>query len=112
MVVGVTPEKKPYPEGWYRNPAGCPCARCEEPYEPTFEEFVRPEAYALPRPPLPDPGDKDSPLGRIPTRMMLCPACGNKRCPGAADHRNVCTGSNEPGQLGSRYADVREPEES
>ncbi len=38
------------------------------------------------------------------TTMNLCARCGNKRCPGAADHRNECTGSNEPGQPGSLYA--------
>jgi len=37
------------------------------------------------------------------TRMILCPTCGNKRCPKANDHRNACTGSNEPGQPGSAY---------
>jgi hypothetical protein len=37
------------------------------------------------------------------SRMMLCSACGNKRCPHANDHDNACTGSNEPGQPGSRY---------
>ena len=36
-------------------------------------------------------------------RMALCPTCGNKRCPKANDHRNTCTGSNEPGQPGSAY---------
>jgi len=36
-------------------------------------------------------------------RMVLCPTCGNKRCPMANDHRNVCTGSNEAGQPGSAY---------
>lgn len=36
-------------------------------------------------------------------RMALCPACSNKRCPKANDHRNTCTGSNEPGQPGSAY---------
>ena len=35
--------------------------------------------------------------------MILCPTCGNKRCPHANDHRNACTGSNEPGQPGSAY---------
>lgn len=35
--------------------------------------------------------------------MNLCPTCGNKRCPGAADHENECSGSNEPGQPGSLY---------
>lgn len=37
------------------------------------------------------------------TRMILCPECGNKRCPHATDHTLSCTGSNEPGQPGSRY---------
>lgn len=37
-------------------------------------------------------------------RMVLCPICGNKRCPRATHHDNACTGSNEPGQPGSRYA--------
>ncbi|GAB1836866.1 hypothetical protein MyNCGM121_36450 [Achromobacter xylosoxidans] len=36
-------------------------------------------------------------------RMILCSTCGNKRCPHATDHRNPCTGSNEPGQPGSAY---------
>ena len=36
-------------------------------------------------------------------RMVLCPTCGNKRCPKANDHRNECSGSNEPGQAGSAY---------
>lgn len=46
-------------------------------------------------------------------RMILCPACGNKRCPRATDHRFACTGSNEPGQFGSNYGvpvlDARTP---
>lgn len=37
------------------------------------------------------------------TMMVLCPDCGNKRCPRATHHDNACTGSNEPGQEGSRY---------
>ena len=37
------------------------------------------------------------------TKMILCPKCGNKRCPHASDHRLDCTGSNEPGQPGSVY---------
>lgn len=36
-------------------------------------------------------------------RFVVCPECGNKRCPRANDHRNDCTGSNEPGQAGSAY---------
>ena len=39
------------------------------------------------------------------TMMILCPICGNKRCPHATNHRHACTGSNEPGQVGSAYAE-------
>lgn len=38
--------------------------------------------------------------------FVVCPDCGNKRCPRANDHRNACTGSNEPGQEGSAYPDT------
>ena len=37
------------------------------------------------------------------SKMILCPKCGNKRCPHASDHRLSCTGSNEPGQPGSIF---------
>lgn len=49
---------------------------------------------------------KDPHIGKFPlnmTKMILCPICGNKRCPKASDHRLECTGSNEPGQPGSIY---------
>lgn len=36
-------------------------------------------------------------------RFVVCPDCGNKRCPKANDHSNACSGSNEPGQEGSAY---------
>ena len=42
----------------------------------------------------------------IPVTMytfIVCPICGNKRCPKATDHNLACTNSNEPGQKGSRY---------
>ena len=35
--------------------------------------------------------------------FIVCPNCGNKRCPRATDHDLACTNSNEPGQEGSRY---------
>lgn len=35
--------------------------------------------------------------------MILCPTCGNKRCPKATDISLGCTNSNEPGQPGSAY---------
>ena len=34
------------------------------------------------------------------THMILCPTCGNKRCPRADWHGYECTGSNELGQVG------------
>ncbi len=39
-------------------------------------------------------------------RFVVCPDCGSKRCPRANDHRNACTGSNEPGQEGSAHPDT------
>jgi hypothetical protein len=35
--------------------------------------------------------------------MIVCPTCGAKRCPHAADHDLACTGSNDTGQPGSAY---------
>jgi hypothetical protein len=35
--------------------------------------------------------------------FIVCPTCGNKRCPKATRHDLDCTGSNEPGQPGSAY---------
>ena len=43
------------------------------------------------------------------TRMIVCPDCGNKRCPKASAHRLACTGSNEPGQPGSIYTRATDP---
>lgn len=43
-------------------------------------------------------------FGSITRRMIVCPTCGNKRCPKATWHDNNCTGSNETGQEGSDYA--------
>lgn len=51
--------------------------------------------------------NKDRTVNGIPyplTQMILCPICGNKRCPHATDHNNACTNSNEPNQTGSRYS--------
>ncbi len=36
----------------------------------------------------------------IQSRMILCPECGNKRCPKAQNHRYSCTASNVPEQIG------------
>jgi DNA-directed RNA polymerase subunit RPC12/RpoP len=41
------------------------------------------------------------------TRMIVCPSCGNKRCPKATDHNLKCTSSNEPGQKGSSWENYK-----
>lgn len=53
---------------------------------------------------LKDYTEPGSVFSYVTTRMILCPDCGNKRCPHATDHSLACTNSNEPGQPGSRYA--------
>lgn len=47
--------------------------------------------------------EKCRPITLEDMRMVLCPECGNKRCPRATDHNNDCTNSNEPGQPGNSY---------
>lgn len=50
--------------------------------------------------------NKDVKVNNLPyhlTRMILCPTCGNKRCPHATDHNFACTNSNDVGQPGSRF---------
>lgn len=37
------------------------------------------------------------------SKFIVCPTCGNKRCPHASNHIFPCTGSNAPGQKGSDY---------
>lgn len=40
-------------------------------------------------------------------RMIVCPDCGNKRCPKANFHGNACTNSNVVGQKGSSWENVK-----
>lgn len=40
-------------------------------------------------------------------RFIVCPDCGNKRCPKAKSHENACTNSNAPGQKGSSWEHVK-----
>jgi hypothetical protein len=63
----------------------CECHRC---LEERNEQVVAGEGFSFPV---------------SATRMILCPLCGNKRCPHANDHRHPCTHSNAPGQPGSAY---------
>ena len=39
-------------------------------------------------------------------RFVVCPDCGNKRCPKAHNHTLACTNSNEPGQASSSWENV------
>lgn len=80
----MTTQPTPYPAELY---PGCPCWKCDSDTWPTVEGLGFP----------------------LRVRMSLCPTCGNKRCPGAADHDNECTNSNEPGQPGSLYEDQGKP---
>ena len=63
----------------------CPCWTCEG--ERLMEESGLDGHYAI----------------MLMRSMCLCEFCGNKRCPHGTNHRNACTGSNDPGQHGSRY---------
>lgn len=40
-------------------------------------------------------------------RFVVCPDCGNKRCPRANNHELACTNSNAPGQAGSSWEHVK-----
>lgn len=75
LAAAPTPPAQPAPDLAARDATPVPVCQCEEC--------------------LPNTWDKQ--------RMILCATCGNKRCPHAASHRNTCTGSNEPGQVGSCY---------
>lgn len=46
---------------------------------------------------------------KLSSRMIVCPSCGNKRCPKATHHDNPCTNSNEPNQEGSSYQTYKGP---
>lgn len=96
-------------------------ARAQE----TVEAMQQVEAYRLrcealhsaprePREPLTDEqcdcracintrGDSFAGVPRLLTEMIVCPQCGNKRCPHAENHRSACTGSNEPEQVGRAH---------
>ena len=104
--ANVARGRPPIPASWY--PSGCSCRACDEPFMPTWQEFVEGKVGEItadsPRPPVDDEN------WRVSTRMALCPVCGFKRCPGAADHRNRCTGSNAVGQPGSLYPAPEKPE--
>lgn len=47
------------------------------------------------------------PLTLSDMRFVVCPECGNKRCPKAHNHSKDCTNSNDPGQPGSSWEHVK-----
>ena len=113
-------------------PRFAPCGRSADTSEPTDAELVAaewPEGFEQAVQRLPTLADAvaliDGPAQAKPCRcrrclterddlltlastMIVCPTCGNKRCPHATDHRHACTGSNEPGQTGSWYGGMPE----
>ncbi len=66
-------------------PAGCTCHHCIKELDLKGQDGIFPLSL---------------------TQMILCPTCGNKRCPHASNHRLACTDSNEPGQPGSIYCNA------
>lgn len=66
--------------------AVCGCASCDDEDRARIVELT---------------GDQSVNLCRV---MIVCPDCGNKRCPRANHHDNPCTQSNAPGQDGSAYS--------
>lgn len=65
--------------GW--KPANCWCINCEARY---IAELAKFDIFAS-------------------ATFVVCPDCGNKRCPRATSHQDACSGSNESGQEGSMY---------
>lgn len=43
------------------------------------------------------------PITQLVRPFIVCPTCGNKRCPKATLHTRTCSNSNAPGQPGSIY---------
>ncbi|ORJ99844.1 hypothetical protein [Prescottella equi] len=70
----------------------CGCNYCHAEWSNTMDEL-----------------DPDGWLFRLRPRMIVCPDCGNKRCPRATYHGHDCSGSNEPGQPLSVYGGFRLP---
>ncbi len=52
-------------------------------------------------------GASPSELIALGSRFIVCPDCGNKRCPKATNHALACTNSNESGQKGSEWEHIK-----
>ncbi|WP_416135225.1 hypothetical protein [Citrobacter portucalensis] len=75
-----------------------------QPVDPQVAEYEKMMNQAGNSPVIPDCWCRTCrPVTMSDMRFVVCPECGNKRCPRANDHRNACTGSNDPGQIGNAY---------
>ena len=102
-LAGNLPIRYEVPEGWQLVPVeptenmighGCGASVM------VVSEVIKAWAAMLAAAPKPE---CCRPVAMTDMRFVVCPDCGNKRCPRANDHRNACTGSNELGQEGSAY---------
>jgi hypothetical protein len=72
----------------------CGCQYCEQEWHNVMDDL-----------------DPDGWMRRLNRGMILCPECGNKRCPKASYHDHACSGSNDSGQPGSVYGGWELPNE-
>lgn len=77
----------------------------------SFESLLTDVLAAAPKPPEAAKAEcwclTCRPLTLQDMRFVICPDCGNKRCPKANNHANACTNSNAPGQKGSSWEHVK-----
>lgn len=80
------------------------CQQLREQISKTLSQVITHTPHCSNSPVIPDCSCRTCrPVTFSDSRFVVCPECGNKRCPHANDHRHACTGSNEPGQEGSAY---------
>ncbi|MGL4648195.1 MAG: hypothetical protein ACRC1H_02205 [Caldilineaceae bacterium] len=111
QAVPLTDEAE-RPESYYREDDGCPTEgavlrREWRAMRAEIDSLKAQPAQAVPRPFDQEPEcwcHRCRDVLRLASRMIVCPTCGNKRCPHASDHALPCTGSNAPGQPGSVFA--------
>ena len=104
MVEPVTTTYKLPFEQWLSKQTGTIDVECGCVMTEVFFHWLRVAYDAGNSPVIPDCScHACRPVTFADSRFVVCPVCGNKRCPHANDHRNACTGSNEPGQEGSAY---------
>jgi hypothetical protein len=97
-------EPRPEPVAWmYVNSEG-ECEQIEYETPPAGDDSITPLYAAPPEPKPQECWCHKCNSGWLVAHMIVCPTCGNKRCPRASDHELPCTDSNEPGQPGSVYA--------